>query len=196
MTLFLRSFGKSNLRDRISSIYPPPRMLRSRRCPVSTYGSLARERSGGRGGGRGRRPFATGGETNGPLQNRPMHTTMCAAFGVVTVLVVAWWCRVPRPASCPSSESTPLYLRSAYPLWDPQTTPSRSVAEPLLLTPYLRNGHILRAKHLAKVTDVFRPHRVASYSGYFTVSDEHNSNLFFWFFPAPVTIHTFPVEQR
>jgi hypothetical protein len=91
-----------------------------------------------------------------------------------------------RRAACLSSESTPLYLRSAYPLWDPETTPSHSAAEPLLLTPYLRNGQILRAKQLAKVADVFRPHRVLSYSGYFTVSDEHNSNLFFWFFPAPV----------
>lgn len=109
-----------------------------------------------------------------------------AAFRVL--LAAGWCCAVWRRAACLSSESTPLYLRSAYPLWDPEPAPPHSAAEPLLLTPYLRAGHVLRAKQLARVAaDVFRPRRVLSYSGYFTVSDQHNSNLFFWFFPAPVT---------
>lgn len=107
------------------------------------------------------------------------------AFGLLVCAAgccTLWW---QRPVECLSSESTPLYLRSAYPLWDP--APVAAAGEPLLLTPYLRNGQILRAKQLARVADVFRPHRVVSYSGFFTVSDQYNSNLFFWFFPAPVT---------
>lgn len=112
--------------------------------------------------------------------------TMRAAFGVLLACCAAGCC-VWRPAAALSSESTPLYLRSAYPLWDPVSAPSHSAAEPLLLTPYLRNGHILRARQLARVAEVFRPDHVVSYSGYFTVGDRHNSNLFFWFFPAPVS---------
>lgn len=114
-------------------------------------------------------------------------TTMLAAFRVILACCAAGCC-VWRRAACLSSESTPLYLRSAYPLWDPKSTPSHSAAEPLLLTPYLRNGNILRAKQLARVTEVYRPHHVDSYSGYFTVNDQHNSNLFFWFFPATVNV--------
>lgn len=114
-------------------------------------------------------------------------TTMSAAFRVILACCAAGCC-VWRRAVCLSSESTPLYLRSAYPLWDPKSTPSHSAAEPLLLTPYLRNGNILRAKQLARVTEVYRPQHVVSYSGYFTVDDQHNSNLFFWFFPATVTV--------
>lgn len=113
-------------------------------------------------------------------------TTMFSAFRVI-LACCATGCCVWRRAACLSSESTPLYLRSAYPLWDPESTPSHSAAEPLLLTPYLRNGNILRAKQLARVTEVYLPHHVVSYSGYFTVDDQHNSNLFFWFFPATVT---------
>lgn len=112
-------------------------------------------------------------------------TMRCTAAFRVLVCYCLW--RRCSDASGLSYESTPLYLRSAYPLWDPKFTPSHSANEPLLVTPYLRSGHILRAKQLARVADVFRPQRVASYSGYFTVSDQHNSNLFFWFFPAPVT---------
>ncbi|XP_050439182.1 venom serine carboxypeptidase-like [Adelges cooleyi] len=108
---------------------------------------------------------------------------MRAALGILVCAGCCLW-----RATCLSSESTPLYLRSAYPLWDPKPSESHA-GEPLLLTQYLRNGQILKAKQLARVVDVFQPQTVISYSGYFTISKEYNSNLFFWFFPAPCLYH-------
>ncbi|XP_050530388.1 venom serine carboxypeptidase-like [Daktulosphaira vitifoliae] len=110
---------------------------------------------------------------------------MRVALGILMYAGCCLW----RAASL-SSESTPLYLRSAYPLWDPKPESSTRTGEPLLLTQYLQNGQILKAKQLARVTDVFHPQTVTSYSGYFTTSKEFNSNLFFWFFPASCLYHS------
>lgn len=55
--------------------------------------------------------------------------------------------------------------------------------EPLILTPLLKQNKIQEAQAASKVEDpVFL--NTTSYSGYFTVSESYNSNLFFWFFPA------------
>lgn len=58
------------------------------------------------------------------------------------------------------------------------------VGEPLMLTPLLKAGKIEEAQKLAKVTNLTT---VESYSGFFTVNEKYNSNLFFWFFPAAVS---------
>lgn len=61
--------------------------------------------------------------------------------------------------------------------------------EKLILTDYLtssnfRSGELIW-KELARVSNITD---VLSYSGFFTVNQEFNSNLFFWFFPAAVSI--------
>ncbi|VVC29666.1 Serine carboxypeptidase, serine active site,Alpha/Beta hydrolase fold,Peptidase S10, serine [Cinara cedri] len=56
----------------------------------------------------------------------------------------------------------------------------------LYLTPMIRAGHIVEARNACKVVGLLseEAQSVESYSGYLTVDDIHNSNLFFWFFPA------------
>ncbi|XP_037030977.1 venom serine carboxypeptidase-like [Bradysia coprophila] len=65
---------------------------------------------------------------------------------------------------------------------------------PLILTLYIKNRQIELGKELAAVK---HPELVAkgvkSYSGFFTVSEACNSNLFFWFFPAQVNSTISPV---
>lgn len=54
-------------------------------------------------------------------------------------------------------------------------------SKPLFLTPLIEKGEIKAAQKQAEVKP-FLPH-VRSFSGYLTVDEEHNSNIFFWFFP-------------
>lgn len=53
--------------------------------------------------------------------------------------------------------------------------------EPLFLTPYIKKSQINEARKKAEVKP-FLP-SVRSYSGFLTVNEKYNSNLFFWFFP-------------
>ncbi|XP_035231146.1 probable serine carboxypeptidase CPVL [Stegodyphus dumicola] len=57
--------------------------------------------------------------------------------------------------------------------------------EPLILTPYIESGDIELARNLSKTRPLpaANPH-LLSYSGFFTVRKEYDSNIFFWFFPA------------
>lgn len=55
-------------------------------------------------------------------------------------------------------------------------------SEPLYLTPLIKKGQIDEAQRRAEVKP-FLPN-VKSYSGYLTVNEKFNSNLFFWFFPT------------
>lgn len=55
---------------------------------------------------------------------------------------------------------------------------------PLFLTPLIANGDLSKAMELSRVSG-FEP--VESYSGFITVDAAHNSNIFFWFFPAENT---------
>lgn len=55
--------------------------------------------------------------------------------------------------------------------------------QPLLLTPLLEAGKIEEARSLSEV-HLADFKNVTSYSGYFTVNKQHDSNTFFWFFPA------------
>ena len=65
----------------------------------------------------------------------------------------------------------------------------RPVGETLYLTPYIEAGDIENARELARVVDPLPgvdTDAPESYSGYLTVNDATNSNMFFWFFPAAV----------
>lgn len=65
------------------------------------------------------------------------------------------------------------------------------VGSPLFLTPLLEAGKIKEARSLSQV---HLGHRHGhSFSGYFTVNKEYNSNLYFWFFPARETPADAPV---
>lgn len=56
---------------------------------------------------------------------------------------------------------------------------------PLFLTPLIKSGRILEAQNLSLVRSFYAG--VTSYSGFITVRDDYNSNLFFWYFPAVVS---------
>lgn len=64
--------------------------------------------------------------------------------------------------------------------------------EPLILTPLIKAGKIKEAQEASEVKfSGFK--NVKSYSGYFTVNDKYNSNLFFWFFPSRSSYANDPV---
>lgn len=67
----------------------------------------------------------------------------------------------------------------------PQTPllPTDDPGQPLFLTPYLESGQIAQARNLSRV-NLNPDYPFPSYSGYLTVNKTHDSNLFFWFFPA------------
>ena len=61
--------------------------------------------------------------------------------------------------------------------------PNDNPGQPLFLTPYIDSGQIHQARNLSYV-DLHPNYSYLSYSGYLTVNQTHQSNLFFWFFPA------------
>ncbi|KAK5644823.1 hypothetical protein RI129_006123 [Pyrocoelia pectoralis] len=64
--------------------------------------------------------------------------------------------------------------------------------EPLILTPLIKSGKIQEAQNAAEVKfNEFG--NVQSYAGYFTVNEEHNSNMFFWFFPSEKNYSSDPI---
>ncbi|KAL8558529.1 hypothetical protein ACOMHN_038853 [Nucella lapillus] len=64
--------------------------------------------------------------------------------------------------------------------------------QPLFLTPYLRKGQPQIAQQLSQVTSL-PGWSGKSYSGFITVNDTYQSNMFFWFFPAQKNAATAPV---
>lgn len=58
------------------------------------------------------------------------------------------------------------------------------VGKPLFLTPFLQNDEPEMAKNYSRVRGLPGAEDLESYSGYLTVNEEFNSNLFFWFFPS------------
>ncbi|XP_054285109.1 venom serine carboxypeptidase-like [Macrosteles quadrilineatus] len=54
--------------------------------------------------------------------------------------------------------------------------------DPLFLTPLLKKGKYKKAQQLSRVDPDIG--NITSYSGFFTVNENCDSNLFFWFFPA------------
>ncbi|OQR75808.1 venom serine carboxypeptidase-like [Tropilaelaps mercedesae] len=64
-------------------------------------------------------------------------------------------------------------------------------SEPLLLTPYIRANQAGTARRLALIKDLpgaspVLNDLIRSYSGYVTVNEACQSNIFFWFFPKPI----------
>uniref|UniRef100_A0A146L0Q8 Venom serine carboxypeptidase n=1 Tax=Lygus hesperus TaxID=30085 RepID=A0A146L0Q8_LYGHE len=58
----------------------------------------------------------------------------------------------------------------------------RGPGQPLILTPYLKGNRREEGKKAARVPDILPG--VESYSGFFTVNEKYDSNMFFWFFPT------------
>ncbi|XP_069684756.1 venom serine carboxypeptidase-like [Periplaneta americana] len=67
------------------------------------------------------------------------------------------------------------------------------VGLPLILTPYIETGDIETARNLSSVAGGPFSNDVLSFSGYFTVNKDYNSNLFVWFFPAQNNYENAPV---
>ncbi|XP_066138466.1 venom serine carboxypeptidase isoform X2 [Euwallacea fornicatus] len=64
--------------------------------------------------------------------------------------------------------------------------------QPLILTPLIEQNKIKEAQSASQVYfNGFK--KEISYSGYFTVDKQFNSNLFFWYFPAQVNSETAPI---
>ncbi|XP_052896921.1 venom serine carboxypeptidase [Anopheles moucheti] len=70
--------------------------------------------------------------------------------------------------------------------------PNDDVGEPLFLTPFIANKSIEAGRNAARVNHSAIPADIESYSGYFTVDETTNSNLFFWYFAAKLS-HESPV---
>ncbi|KAK9506392.1 hypothetical protein O3M35_008343 [Rhynocoris fuscipes] len=68
---------------------------------------------------------------------------------------------------------------------------SSNVDEPLFLTSYIERGDIQGGQKAALVPPLYG--NIISYSGFLTVNHLHNSNLFFWFFPAEINNATAPL---
>ena len=84
----------------------------------------------------------------------------------------------------------PQIVRS-FPRADPQ-----EVGEPLFLTPFIQSGDIDGGQQAAQVDSsllVGLNDAVESYSGFLTVDEPNNGNMFFWFFPAEENPETAPV---
>ena len=61
-------------------------------------------------------------------------------------------------------------------------------SDALYLTPYIESGKLAEGRNLSEVHNLpgGAPKEIKSFSGYFTVDKNYNSNIFFWFFPALV----------
>ncbi|XP_026501379.1 venom serine carboxypeptidase [Vanessa tameamea] len=56
----------------------------------------------------------------------------------------------------------------------------------LFLTPFIESGNITEGRRLARVPFT-ESLRIKSYSGFFTVNKQYDSNQFFWYFPAMIS---------
>ncbi|KAF6198695.1 hypothetical protein GE061_008447 [Apolygus lucorum] len=70
-------------------------------------------------------------------------------------------------------------------------TPEGATGDPLFLTPYIKAGRAADGKKAAQVPPILE--NIQSYSGYLTVNQDFNSNLFFWYFPAENIPESAPV---
>lgn len=63
------------------------------------------------------------------------------------------------------------------------STNTHDAGEPLLLTPFIKNGSIEIGQKLSKVSFT-ESLGLRSHAGFFTVKEQYNSNHYFWYFPA------------
>lgn len=83
-----------------------------------------------------------------------------------------------------------LYFGLDFPMWKPSNISTldqddfKSLADSkLILTPFVESGEYWKARRRSRV-DKEHFLNVTSFSGYLTVNETHDSNLWFWFFPA------------
>ncbi|XP_037043900.1 venom serine carboxypeptidase-like isoform X2 [Bradysia coprophila] len=87
-----------------------------------------------------------------------------------------------------------LFLTSNLPWWR-MVDRSRDSGDRLLLTGLLESGDDYSARRASRVDEKYFL-GVVSYSGYLTVDEKHESNLFFWYFPAQGTEHLYEEDQK
>lgn len=86
------------------------------------------------------------------------------------------------------------FFPNVYPRLKLDAASTKKAGNPLMITPYLKKGSIILAQNLSRVsiTDKigFRSH-----AGFFTIDENYNSNIYFWYFPpfskdedAPVVV--------
>lgn len=86
-----------------------------------------------------------------------------------------------------------IVMNDAHLIISPATTEFKpSTRQPLILTPYVKDGKIQEGQKAAQVHGIMD--NVESYSGYFTVNTTFSRNLFFWYFPAEENPATSPVK--
>lgn len=74
------------------------------------------------------------------------------------------------------------FFPNVYPRLKLKANPSVDAGDPLMLTPYLKNGSIELAQNLSIVT-ITEKIGYRSHAGFFTIDEKYNSNLYFWYFP-------------
>ncbi|CAG7829873.1 unnamed protein product, partial [Allacma fusca] len=79
----------------------------------------------------------------------------------------------------------------------PISSAAPAVENDLYLTPLIKSGDLDKARQSAqdnmKLSKISSEKDVQSYSGYLTIDEAKNSNLFFWFFPAQESPENAPV---
>ncbi|XP_054847402.1 probable serine carboxypeptidase CPVL [Eublepharis macularius] len=91
-----------------------------------------------------------------------------------------------------SSHKQPSVFRSIFKRIKSSVPTRGDPGQPLFLTPYIESGRTEEGRQLSLVGPLPGTN-VKSYSGYLTVNKTHNSNLFFWFFPAQKQPENAPV---
>lgn len=84
------------------------------------------------------------------------------------------------------------FFPNVYPRLKLEAKFSSNAGEPLMVTPFLKNGSINLAQDLSKVT-ITEKIGFRSHAGFFTIDETYNSNLYFWYFPPFSKIEKAPV---
>ncbi|KAJ0173344.1 hypothetical protein K1T71_011520 [Dendrolimus kikuchii] len=84
------------------------------------------------------------------------------------------------------------FFPNLYPRIKLSAKPFTDAGNPLILTPYIKQGAIELAQNLSQVP-LTEKIGFRSYAGFFTIDSKYNSNLYFWYFPPFSKITTAPV---
>ena len=99
------------------------------------------------------------------------------------LIILLTWGVIPAPAKL----IRPTHFHKNHNFKRFPTPLADEVGSKLFLTPYIEAGNIQEARNLSAVSGGPFPDDIPSYSGFFTVNKQYDSNLFFWFFPAEVS---------